>query len=210
MKNLLSVLNDKASFGKAMSLSLLAGLLTIFAVIYLPKSNHPDIWAVANFLGSPGNDLFLILTNVLILVWAWRKQLRSIVLLTLWLDFTVWFMVQGMKVIAVGSWSLRPNGSPGGFPSGHATHAFGMAFLLTLFFPRFAWLWYSCAAAISWSRVETDFHSGVQVTAGIILGIGIVCILASKWYCHSEAAAFKQINRDHSLVSPAPRSYAAE
>jgi len=210
MKNLLSVLNDKGSFSKAMSLSLLAGLLTIFAVIYLPKSNHPDIWAVANFLGGPGNDLFLILTNVLILVWAWRKQLRSIVALTLWLDFTVWLVVQGMKVIAVGSWSLRPNGSPGGFPSGHATHAFGMAFLLTLFFPRFAWIWYSCAAAISWSRVETDFHSGVQVTAGIILGIGIVYILASKWYCHIEAAAFRQINRDHALVSPAPQSYAAE
>lgn len=210
IKNLLTILYDRGSFGKALSFSFIAGLLTIFTVIYLPKSNHPGIWGVANFLGSPGNDVFLIATNGLILVWAWRKQLRSIMVLTLWLDFMVWLMVQGMKVLAVGSWSLRPNGSPGGFPSGHATHAFGMAFLLTLFFPRFAWIWYSCAAAISWSRVETDFHSGVQVTAGIILGLGIGCILVSKWYGHIEAAGFKLISRDHSLVQPTHRPYAAE
>lgn len=210
VKNFLSVFNSSGNLGKAMSLSLAAGLITIFAVNSLPKSNQPDICAVANFLGGSGNDLFLLVTNGLILVWAWRKQLRSIVVLTLWLDFTVWLMVQGMKVIAVGSWSLRPNGSPGGFPSGHATHAFAMASLLTLFFPRLAWLWYSCAGAIAWSRVETDFHSGVQVTAGIILGIGIAGVLAGKWYCHAEAAAFRQTNPDHSLTSSVSQSFAAE
>ncbi|MHC1746589.1 MAG: phosphatase PAP2 family protein [Negativicutes bacterium] len=210
IKNWLAMLNDRGNFGKAMSMALLIGVINILVVLYMPKSHNPDIYSVAQFLGSPGNDIFLILTNVLILVWAWRKKLWSIISLTLWMDFMVWVMVQGMKLIAVGPWSLRPTGSPGGFPSGHATHAFAMAFLLTLFFPRFRWLWYGCAASISWSRVEIDAHSGVQVTAGIILGVGIVCILAGEWYQHAEAAFFRQTAHNPSAVSPARQSYAVE
>ncbi|VBB05932.1 phosphatidic acid phosphatase type 2/haloperoxidase [Lucifera butyrica] len=184
-------MRDKSSWSKAMAMALLVGSITAGIVNGMPKSDNLTVFRIADFLGGPGNNLFLILTNFLIIGWAWRKRLRSIISLTLKLDFFVWVVVQGTKLIHFGPWTRRPNGGAGGFPSGHATHAFGMAFLLTLFFPRFSWVWYGLAAAISWSRVETDWHSGFQVTAGILFGVVIVCVLVGQWLKHPESYIVK-------------------
>lgn len=187
MKVLPAILNHKTPLGRTMLLALLAGTATSILVLSIQPSRTDAVWSVGNFLSSTGNDLFLILSNLLIIGWAWRKRLISIIKLTLTLDLSVWIAVQGLKLMHLEPWYLRPNGGTGGFPSGHATHAFGMAFLLTLYFPRFAWLWYSCAAAISWSRVETDWHTGFQVTVGIGLGIGLVYGLTRRWLAHPDA-----------------------
>lgn len=187
MEKLLASLKHRKTFGRAVRLALLVGIVTSIIVLNIDPSHNYVIWSVANFLGGTGNDLFLILSNLFIIGWAWRKRLTSVIKLTLTLDLFVWITVQGIKLIHLKPWYLRPNGGIGGFPSGHATHAFGMAFLLTLYFPRLAWLWYSCAAAISWSRVETDWHTGFQVTAGILLGVALVWGLVSRWLKHPDA-----------------------
>lgn len=64
----------------------------------------------------------------------------------------------------------RPDGEPTGFPSGHTTFAFALAWLLTRVFPRFAPLWYGIAVVIGWSRVEGDAHFPYQVLCGAVLG----------------------------------------
>ncbi len=157
-------------------------LATLALSLTTSATGSSAVYAVADFIGSWGNDIFLIGTNIVIFVWAWRRQLRSLIPLTLWLDFTVWLSVQGTKLMLLDiPWALRPDGSPGGFPSGHATHSFAMAFLLTMLFPRFALLWYSSAVAISWSRIETFAHSGGQVAVGVILGVSIGWIMVARW-----------------------------
>lgn len=92
------------------------------------------------------------------------------------MDAGVWLVVQSIKLIPFGEWALRPNGVMGGFPSGHTTHAFAMAFALTTLFPRQGWLWYTYAAIIAWSRVEAARHTPLQVTAGVFLGVVIGAI----------------------------------
>ncbi|WP_169717898.1 hypothetical protein SPSIL_029250 [Sporomusa silvacetica DSM 10669] len=191
MQVVMKWLNSDNSFSKAFNWSITIGCLTIIFVILVGKSGNPYIWSFAHFLGGIGNDLFLISTNILIIVWAWRQRLRSIISLTLGVDLLVLIIVQGIKLLKISPWYLRPNGGVGGFPSGHATHAFGMAFLLTLFFPRFAWLWYAIAAAISWSRVETDWHTGFQVAVGVILGIVIVWGMVIRWLKHQNAVVIQ-------------------
>ncbi len=64
----------------------------------------------------------------------------------------------------------RPDGDPTGFPSGHTTFAYALAWLLTQTHPRQAPLWYGVALAIGWSRVEGQAHFPYQVLCGAVLG----------------------------------------
>lgn len=182
----------ESRLSKAINWAITIGCLTILLVIFVQKSENTYIWLFGNFLGGLGNDFFLISTNILLLVWAWRQRVRSIITLTLGIDLIVWVGVQGIKMLKIHPWYLRPNGGEGGFPSGHATHAFAMAFLLTMFFPRLAWLWYAVAAAISWSRVETEWHTGLQVAAGVIFGSFIAWGMIYKWLKHQDVAIAKK------------------
>lgn len=187
MKAFWATLDYRATFARAVMFALFVGVITSIVVLTMHPSSDYAVRSVGNFLGNTGNDLFLIFSNLLIIGWAWRKRLLSVIKLTLTLDLFVLILVQGLKLLHLEPWYLRPNGGTGGFPSGHATHAFSMAFLLTIYFPRLAWLWYSCAAAISWSRVETNWHTGFQVTAGIAMGIALAWVLVSQWLTHSDA-----------------------
>lgn len=195
-------MKNETNFSKTLAMALFIGVMTILLVLTIHKSNDPTLLSVGNFLGGMGNDLFLIISNLIIISWAWRKKMKSVIRLTLFLDFWVWIFVQGLKLLQIDPWYLRPNGGHGGFPSGHATHAFGMAFLLSLFFPRFSGLWYGCAIAISWSRIETDWHTGVQVTAGIILGIGLAWMLVAKWLTHPDAAIIIEPGQNVEMRQP--------
>ena len=64
----------------------------------------------------------------------------------------------------------RPDGDPSGFPSGHTTFAFALAWLLMQAYPRGTPLWFGIAAVIGWSRVEGHAHFPYQVLCGAFLG----------------------------------------
>ena len=64
----------------------------------------------------------------------------------------------------------RPDGDPTGFPSGHTTFSFALAWLLTQTYPKMAPLWYAVAVGIGWSRVEGEAHFPYQVLCGAALG----------------------------------------
>lgn len=173
--------HETGSFSLAFILSLVTGAITIAAVYLIGQTGSQQLFAFANELGGVGNDIFLVLTNGLIVTWAWRRRMPEIIRLTLAMDALVWIIVQSVKLIPFGYWALRPSGETGGFPSGHTTHAFAMAFLLTVYFPRYAWLWYLCAGVISWSRVESAWHTPLQVTAGVFLGMAIGAAFVTYW-----------------------------
>lgn len=189
MKTIPSRLQDPERFSFTLIRALSVGCLVIAIALLMKKSGNPYLWQAGYFVGGIGNDLFLIGTNLLIVAWAWRQRLWTLITLTLSMDFIVWVSVQGIKLLKIDPWYMRPNGGTGGFPSGHATHAFAMAFLLTWLFPRFAWLWYALAVVIAWSRIENDWHTGVQVAAGVVLGISIAWAMISRWLRHAEALA---------------------
>lgn len=74
----------------------------------------------------------------------------------------------------------RPDGDPSGFPSGHTTFAFALAWLLTRAYPRLAPLWFAVAVSIGWSRVEGHAHFPYQVLCGAFLGTVIGWIISHK------------------------------
>lgn len=163
----------QAGFRLAFELSVITGAVTIALVYIFGQTDNGQLFHFAIQLGGIGNDIFLLITNGIIFIWAWRKKMPGIIGLTLAMDVGVWLVVQSIKLIPFGEWALRPNGKIGGFPSGHTTHAFAMAFVLTTLFPRLGWLWYTCAGFIAWSRVEAAWHTPLQVTAGVFLGVAI-------------------------------------
>lgn len=163
----------QSSFRLAFELSVIIGAFTIALVYILGQTDNGQVFHFATQIGGIGNNIFLLVSNGIVFVWAWRKNLRDVIGLTLVMDAGVWVIVQSIKLIPFGEWALRPSGSSGGFPSGHTTHAFAMAFTLTVLFPRLGWLWYTCAAIIAWSRVESAAHTPLQVMAGVFFGVAI-------------------------------------
>lgn len=180
-------------FSLALRMALLTGSCVSLLVFLVPAQVDAAVYTTAKFLGFPGNDIFLIGASLLIMIWGWRNNLRSLVVLVLWSDLVVGVVVQGIKfLLKTEVWHLRPDGGYGGFPSGHATHAFAMAMLLTAFFPRLRWLWFILAAAISWSRVVTQAHYAEQVVAGVMLGTALGWLFLQQWLWNPEGRWFKQ------------------
>ncbi len=71
-------------------------------------------------------------------------------------------------------WSERPNGSPYGFPSGHAAFVTSSAAFLQ---DRYGWKYglpaYAVVGYVSYVRVDTDHHRWRDVIAGVALSFGI-------------------------------------
>lgn len=115
----------------------------------------------------------------------------------IWLLFGAWlffreekrdhFFIAKLGSIGIATWVLvekilkpliarpRPIPIPGdfAFPSGHAAIAWAMAVLLSQKEPRFRWVFYLLAAAISFSRIYLGKHFPLDVVAGGVLGWGI-------------------------------------
>jgi len=72
------------------------------------------------------------------------------------------------------SWGERPNGSPYGFPSGHAGFVTSSAAFLK---DRYGWNYglpaYALVAYVSYVRVDTDHHRWRDVAAGAAVSYGI-------------------------------------
>lgn len=72
------------------------------------------------------------------------------------------------------SWGKRPNGSPYGFPSGHAAFMTSSAAFLQ---DRYGWKLgvtaYALTAYVAWVRVDTDHHRWRDVAAGVALSYGV-------------------------------------
>ena len=74
----------------------------------------------------------------------------------------------------------RPDGDPTGFPSGHTTTCFALAWLLTRAYPRGTPLWYALAVSVGWSRIEGHAHFPYQVLCGAFFGTVIGWVISQK------------------------------
>ncbi len=77
---------------------------------------------------------------------------------------------------------LVPCSSGLSFPSSHAANTFAGAVILSYYFRHYTWVYFTAAAAISFSRIYVGVHYPFDVLGGALLGaaIGIGLIMAIR------------------------------
>lgn len=150
--------------------ALLVFIATLGAAFFIsfPDNSAPD--ACAHFLSDYVNDVFQILAHLLMFAAAWRMRSWRPALLNLSVAAVVTAVVQLSKRFFIHPIAIRPSGGYEGFPSGHASATFSLAFVLSLYYPRLWPLWYGTAALITWSRIQTNAHTELQITVGMLFG----------------------------------------
>ena len=142
-----------------------------------------ELWALQ--LGHKINSIWVAVSLLMLLipsVIAWRRGVG---------DRARWWipdMILGNFIMADAfGKNLLPLPRPyhpdqNGFPSGHTTFAFALAWLVTEKYPKLGPLWYAIAIAIGWSRVEVHAHYPYQVYAGAIFGILLGYLVSRRQY----------------------------
>ncbi len=143
--------------------TLLAALTILFADNSLPDQ-------FAHFLSDHVNDGFQIFAHLLMFFTGWKLRSWQPVLYDAVVALTVTSVVQLSKRFLIADIAIRPSGGYEGFPSGHASATFSLAFVLSLYYPRLWWIWYSVAGLVTWSRIQTNAHTELQITAGMLFG----------------------------------------
>ena len=158
------------------ALVILALTLGATFVVQFPDNSLPD--AIAHFLSDQVNDGFQILAHLLMLGLAWRLRSWRPALLDVSVAAVVTTVVQLSKRWFIHPIAIRPSGGYEGFPSGHSAATFSLAFVLSLYYPRLWWLWYGTASLVVWSRIQTNAHTHLQITAGMLLGTLVAWAIA--------------------------------
>ena len=145
-------------------------ILTLLAALFVqfPDNSLPD--RIAHFLSDHVNDGFQIFAHLLMFFTGWQLRSWRPVLYDITVAVVVTSIVQLSKRFLIADIAIRPSGGYEGFPSGHASATFSLAFVLSLYYPRLWWLWYGIAALVTWSRIQTNAHTEWQITAGMLFG----------------------------------------
>ena len=97
----------------------------------------------------------------------------------------LWWLIQAGLIAALAVEGLkaltrlpRPDGAHDGFPSGHTTLMFALAWLLARTHPRLSALWFGVAVSVGWARMEGRSHFPYQVVCGAVLGAAIGALVS--------------------------------
>lgn len=77
-------------------------------------------------------------------------------------------------------WPRPGDPTHAGFPSGHTTFAFMMAWLVWQRYPKLGLPWFAMAVLIGWSRAEVNAHFPYQIVVGALLGCTLGALITTR------------------------------
>lgn len=164
-------------------------LFAVFTLIVTVWVNAPDnslIDRTAHLLSDEINTAFQIFAHLSLMTLAYRRRRWTPFVLDVWVTGLQTLVVQSAKHFLTHPIALRPSGGFEGFPSGHAAATYALAFMLSTYYPRLWWLWYAIAALVSWSRVQTNAHTILQISAGMCVGLGCAYVVSFYFLRHQK------------------------
>jgi membrane-associated phospholipid phosphatase len=173
--------------------------LVVMVWVLQGKDHNTTLLEVAKHASKEINDIFLTIGILTLLFVAWR--MRSVVyvkkIVAVMLGQTLIHLI--MKGITFNLLHIyaRPSGGSAGFPSGHSSASFALAFLLTERFPKGSVVWYAIAAVISWSRLDQNAHFAYQIIAGILLGFACALVGACLFPVSVSAPLLATATKSH-------------
>ena len=153
----------------------MSGLALAVAIAH-PLWTIRDAQLTGDFLSHTAYQSFMGLAAVLLL-WRGAFGEKRLLWWPLLAAALTPLCVEGLKRLTR---LPRPDGDPSGFPSGHTTLCFALAWLLARAYPRGTPLWYALAVSIGWSRIEGHAHFPYQVLCGAFFGTVIGWLISHK------------------------------
>ena len=150
--------------------------LVLAAAISHPLWTIRDAQLTGDFLSHTLYQSFIALAAILLL-WRGARGEKRFLWWPLLAGLLTPLVVEGLKR---ATRLPRPDGDPSGFPSGHTTLSFALAWLLARAHPRGTPLWFGFAVSIGWSRIEGHAHFPYQVLCGAVFGTGIGWLISHK------------------------------
>lgn len=126
-----------------------------------------------------------IMIGVLVVTVIISDQLSSFVLKHLFERVRPCRALEGVRL-------LVDCGSGFSFPSSHAVNNFAGAFVISYFYQKQKWYWFSFASLVAFSRPYVGVHYPSDILAGSLIGIGIGFATTSTWKYISQQ--FKKEN----------------
>ena len=145
----------------------LISVLLLAAAFLHAHWTNPVVTEIGDFFSHEFYLSYIVLSIFLLLWSVWHGQSRRILWWPVLVSIYSFCCLEGLKLLTR---LPRPNHQPDGFPSGHTTYSFALAWLLTQTYPKLTPLWYAVAMSVGWSRVEGRAHYPYQVFCGVILG----------------------------------------
>jgi len=172
----------------ALALIALGGALLLTPGRDLSPGSDLPIERFAHNLGHAINSAWVVVSLAMLVLpslWQWLSPAGRRARPAWAMRAALAIALEGLLVDGVGKRMLhflsRPY-APGrpGFPSGHATFAFALAWLIWKRYPKLGLPWFVMAALISWSRAEVIAHFPYQVFGGALIGTGIGALMTSR------------------------------
>jgi membrane-associated phospholipid phosphatase len=139
----------------------------------------------------------LVIVGLILILWKGEKNKRILVpLLFLTILFTdqlssslIKHLVQrprpchiiGGTYVMENLRLLVPCGAGFSFPSSHAANSFAVSTLLTIYYPKFSWVFIVFALLVSFSRIYVGVHYPIDVVGGAATGIICSLLLYLVW-----------------------------
>lgn len=153
--------------------------LLFLRINHLPHSPLTD-WIALFFSGAGSSGIIWLLIGGYLFFREERREHRFFLPMGIALG-ACFVLVEGLIKYVVAR--PRPDAGDGAlivgwaqwysFPSSHAAISWAMAFIMSKFEPRGAYIWYALAGLISLSRIYLGVHFPLDVIIGGIIGWGI-------------------------------------
>jgi undecaprenyl-diphosphatase len=157
--------------------------IDILSIIFLQQFRNPiyDAFAVLFDL------LFsypIVLGVLLAFYLAYKKRNTFITLLASFSTFVLTYIIK--EIVArprpglelSGSLNFGPESTS--FPSAHTAIIFTLAIMLSRYYPKYRYVFYTLAVLVSISRIYAGNHYFTDVLAGAILGISVALLFLFK------------------------------